>query len=263
MAAADSIRGLVDQVDSLEKSVMTVIFDATRNLALLTNCQPFLMFESKGRRFYCGSEDLCHLYASGELRPRASDTKMAEGVVAEAAWKRAEGCPDEVDQGADEEEAEVGDDVFVNGHDDTESAMDMKFQEPDVGEEEVKGEDRGAAAASPEKFKCHVCGQAGFSDADELRLHIHKYHQRSPLRCPQCYLVLNSRAAVKRHLACIHDIGRRKFLCRVCGFCSPRKDGVMVHMKRKHADRPHAFVEVSFNDVDRTYRKPGDFMFSV
>ena len=78
MSTKDSIRVLLEQVASLEKSVMSVVFEATRKLSLLTNCRPFLMFESKGRRFYCGNEDLCRLYADDRLLFRSSDQKLEE-----------------------------------------------------------------------------------------------------------------------------------------------------------------------------------------
>jgi len=265
MSTADSIRGLVDQVASLEKSVMTVIFEATKNLAVLTNCKSFLMFESKGRRFYCGSEDICLLYASGALHPRGSDTKIDEGAVGETAWKLAEKGADEGDRNGelDGGELDVKDqEIATNGVKDlkaTECAMEEHCEEPRVSvgdDERLEGENRGEHTEAPNQFKCHVCGKHGFGNA-ELKLHLRKYHKWAPFRCPKCHLTLGTRSGLKRHLACVHDIGRSKFLCQVCGFCTPRTDGMMTHARRLHADRPNAYVEVSFNDVERTNSKRG------
>ena len=73
----DAMRDFADQVAAIEKNVMTVVLDATEKLARLTNCQSFLMFESKGRRYFCGSEDLCHLYLTSGLKSRDSDKRLA------------------------------------------------------------------------------------------------------------------------------------------------------------------------------------------
>ena len=73
----DAMREFADQIAAMERDVMTVVLEATEKLARLTNCRSFLMFEAKGRRFFCGSPDLCDLYSRKGLESGVSDERIS------------------------------------------------------------------------------------------------------------------------------------------------------------------------------------------
>ena len=263
MMARDSIHGLLDQVASLEKNVMTIVFEATHKLSLLTNCKSFLMFESQERRFYSGSEELCFLYASDQLRSRPSDEQIvgssAQSSRASPSFFTDSGIVEIEEVVVAEREANRDPSSCVEGEMDKpeESSVPVSDTDDDIDETDDdqtslnQGTNQNQIDEPPKKAKCHVCNKQGFTDSD-LANHMRNYHKGAFL-CLKCHHSFRSQAILTRHLASKHDIGSSKFLCLKCSFCTIRKDNMKAHMLRKHPDTPNLFTEVDFHMYDRTY----------
>jgi len=76
MASAQSLLGLVNQLQTMESSFCDVLMEAALKLASLTDANVFVMVEtSEGRRF-AGKRHLCDSYVNGGLCPIGHDVEM-------------------------------------------------------------------------------------------------------------------------------------------------------------------------------------------
>ena len=77
---------------------------------------------------------------------------------------------------------------------------------------------------------CTICGK-GFIFAESCRAHEGK-HERFP--CHICARPMNSRYALRDHLAAIHNLSESQNVCEICGYTTPSKKQIRKHTREKH-----------------------------
>ena len=73
MASANSLLGLVNQLQSMEHHFTSILFETILKLTSLTDAKLFILVESQDCRRIAGAEHLCRSFADGLLQPIASD----------------------------------------------------------------------------------------------------------------------------------------------------------------------------------------------
>lgn len=76
MASAQSLLGLVNQLQTMESSFCDVLMEAALKLASLTDANVFVMVETAEGRRFAGKRHLCDSYINGGLCPIGSDMEM-------------------------------------------------------------------------------------------------------------------------------------------------------------------------------------------
>ena len=76
MASANSLLGLVSQLQSMEHHFTSILVETILKLTSLTDAKVFVLVESQDCRRIAGSEHLCRSFADGLLQPIASDRQV-------------------------------------------------------------------------------------------------------------------------------------------------------------------------------------------
>ena len=76
MASANSLLGLVNQLQSMEHHFTSILLETILKLTSLTDAKVFVLVESQDCRRIAGSEHLCRSFADGLLQPIASDRQV-------------------------------------------------------------------------------------------------------------------------------------------------------------------------------------------
>jgi len=76
MASASSLLGLVSQLQSMESSFASILFEAAMKLSSLTDAKVFLMVDSPEGRSWAGHPILRHTFLNEGLHPQEEDTEI-------------------------------------------------------------------------------------------------------------------------------------------------------------------------------------------
>jgi len=76
MTSAQSLIGLVSQLQTMESSFTSILMEAALKLASLTDASIFMLVETPEGRRYAGRHHLCSAYQRGQLLPLANDKEM-------------------------------------------------------------------------------------------------------------------------------------------------------------------------------------------
>ena len=76
MASAQSLMGLVSQLQNMETSFTAILMEAAMKMATLTDANVFLLVESQDGRKFSGKRHLCEAYLNGTLTPIGNDAEF-------------------------------------------------------------------------------------------------------------------------------------------------------------------------------------------
>ena len=76
MTSAQSLLGLVSQLQNMESSFTAILMEAAMKLAGLTDANVFLLVESQDGRRFSGKRYLCDAYLNGALLPIGNDAEF-------------------------------------------------------------------------------------------------------------------------------------------------------------------------------------------
>lgn len=76
MASANSLLGLVNQLQSMEHHFTTILVETILKLTSLTDAKVFVLVESQDCRRIAGAEHLCRSFADGSLQPASTDRQV-------------------------------------------------------------------------------------------------------------------------------------------------------------------------------------------
>jgi hypothetical protein len=76
MASTENLFTLVDQLQHLETSLITIIFELALKLSSLTSTNIFLLVENSMGRKFAGKPHLCNAYTSHGLKTLSNDIKV-------------------------------------------------------------------------------------------------------------------------------------------------------------------------------------------
>ena len=76
MASANSLLGLVNQLQSMEHHFTSILLETILKLTSLTDAKVFVLVEGQDCRRFAGAEYLCQSFADGALQPVSSDVQV-------------------------------------------------------------------------------------------------------------------------------------------------------------------------------------------
>jgi len=76
MASAQSLLGLVNQLQNMESCFTSILMEGAMKMCALSDAKIFILVETSDGRRFCGQRHLCDAYMAGSLSPLVNDVEM-------------------------------------------------------------------------------------------------------------------------------------------------------------------------------------------